>query len=285
MSAGDSRLTTGQAAQSFPQSLRPSQLRRLRECAQVAAVCYRIVSSSVDFLLVRTRSGRWTFPKGGVEPGLTHAQTAALEAFEEAGVHGRIEEVSFTRYIRRKGDRARRSEKGSEGEIAVSAHLCEVLRLSPPQESKRHPTWFSAEKAKQRLREDRAPDNGAELVRVVDRAVTRIKRMSGAIETALPARQENGPQKDALQRVQFEAVEAVQRAHQTAGAAFVRYARRQLGDVGHPAAIELAVNAYLCRVLRVGEGQEINGNSGFSIPKAQRHLGQDRPALLAKRTR
>src|SRR5436190_4561919 len=81
-----------------------SQLRKLRECEQVAAVCYRKRNGRIEFLLVQTRgSGRWTFPKGNTEPGLTHAQAAALEAFEEAGVHGRIEEASFTRYVRRSG--------------------------------------------------------------------------------------------------------------------------------------------------------------------------------------
>src|SRR5271169_2849535 len=97
-----------------------SHLRKLRGCEQVAAVCYRIRRSGIEFLLVRTNSGHWTFPKGGTEPGLTHAQAAALEAFEEAGVHGRIEEVAFTRYIRRKrtGNSDARSAKK---EIAVQA--------------------------------------------------------------------------------------------------------------------------------------------------------------------
>src|ERR1700684_4270282 len=83
--------------------IRLSQLRKLRKCEQVAAVCYRLRRESIEFLLVRTRgSGRWTFPKGNTEPGMTHAQAAALEAFEEAGVHGRMEEVSFAQYFGRK---------------------------------------------------------------------------------------------------------------------------------------------------------------------------------------
>jgi 8-oxo-dGTP pyrophosphatase MutT (NUDIX family) len=145
--------------------------------------------SGIEFLLVRTNSGHWTFPKGKAEPGLTHAQAAALEAFEEAGVHGRIEEASFARYVRRKRGDARNSlrpaAKPAEDELAVQAHLCEVSRLEPPQESNRHPTWFSAEKAKRRLQEDRSSDFAAELARVVDRAVTRIKRL----------RSETGPAK------------------------------------------------------------------------------------------
>src|SRR5271169_2973372 len=86
--------------------VRLSQLRKLCECEQVAAVCYRLRGDGIEFLLVRTRGGgRWTFPKGSAEPGLTHAQAAALEAFEEAGVHGRIEEAPFAQYCRRRGDK------------------------------------------------------------------------------------------------------------------------------------------------------------------------------------
>jgi len=159
--------------------LRLSQLRRLRGCDQVAAVCYRLRSIGIEFLLVRTNSGHWTFPKGNAEPGLTYAQAAALEAFEEAGVHGRIEEASFAQYVRRKGRRnsATRSAEGSvERELTIQAHLCEVSRLDPPQECGRNPTWFCAEKAKRRLCEDRVPEFAAELARVVDRAVSRIRR-------------------------------------------------------------------------------------------------------------
>lgn len=190
------------ARQPSAKFFRLSQLRRLRGCEQVAAVCYRVRSSDIEFLLVRTGSGHWTFPKGSAEPGLTHAQAAALEAFEEAGVHGRMEEASFTRYIRRKGGRARNSarsgERSAEKEIAIQAHLCEVSRLDPPQERNRNPTWFSAEKAKRRLREDRTREYGAELTRVVERAVSRIRRLRN--ENTIRTER---PQKDALQKVQF----------------------------------------------------------------------------------
>src|SRR2546423_5422418 len=106
MSAGASRLTDGRAwAKTYPPSakfMRLSQLRGMRGSEQVAAVCYRVRGGAIEFLLVQTRGGRWIFPKGGAEAGLTRAQAAALEAFEEAGVHGRIEEGSFAPYVRRK---------------------------------------------------------------------------------------------------------------------------------------------------------------------------------------
>ena len=39
----------------------------------------------VEFLLVNTSSGKWTFPKGRIEPTLSASESAAREAWEEAG--------------------------------------------------------------------------------------------------------------------------------------------------------------------------------------------------------
>jgi 8-oxo-dGTP pyrophosphatase MutT (NUDIX family) len=139
----------------------------------VAAVCFRLLTTDVEFLLVRTHRGRWTFPKGGVQAGLTYAQSAALEAYEEAGVHGRIEETAFLQYRLRRFSR----QSAADIEKSVHAHLCEVLRLDSPQETNRNPTWFSSEKAKRRLAEGRTDENAAELARVVDKAFARIRRM------------------------------------------------------------------------------------------------------------
>jgi hypothetical protein len=44
--------------------LRLAQLRKLRRCEQVAAICFRVRGSDIEFLLVQTRKGRWIFPKG-----------------------------------------------------------------------------------------------------------------------------------------------------------------------------------------------------------------------------
>lgn len=171
-------------------------LRPLKRRQQVAAVCYRIGKNGIEFLLVQTRSGRWIFPKGGVEPGLTRAQSAALEAFEEAGVHGRIEEIPFARYFRRTPDHA--VSRSAQPELSVAAHLCEVARLEKPQESNRKPTWFSAESARLRLIKDRTPEFGTELARVVDRAVSRIDRLRSAADRK---------RKDSLQFVYFDLLE------------------------------------------------------------------------------
>ena len=185
-------------------SVRLPQIRKMRECEQVAAVCYRVRKEAIEFLLVQTRgSGRWIFPKGSAEPGLTHAQAAAIEAFEEAGVHGRIEELPFARYISRKpGDRrnARRS-------LQVSAHLCEVRRLANPKESNRNRTWFSIEDAEQRLREGRKNNDAEEFARIVQQAVARIRQLreSDNMDAICDRPGRHALQQDELYKVQFEA--------------------------------------------------------------------------------
>jgi len=183
-----------------------ANLRKLRECQQVAAVCYRVRNDSIEFLLVRTRGGRWIFPKGNAEPGLTHAQAAALEAFEEAGVHGRMEEACFGRYSRRKESNS--SERASQKAVTVNVHLCEVSRLESPQESGRTPTWFSAEKTKRLLREDRSPEYGSDLARIITRALTRIElsitdRSKSAKSRIEQSENGNHATPDALKNVRF----------------------------------------------------------------------------------
>jgi len=137
----------------------------------VAAVCYRLKDGQPEFLLVRTRSGRWTFPKGGVDHDTTHAAAAAREAYEEAGVRGRIEHEPFHWYFHSKRQRF----KPHRGVVAVQAHLCEVERLECPLEGHRNPTWFNVDKAKRRLRENRSPKLAREVLEVVDRALLRIR--------------------------------------------------------------------------------------------------------------
>jgi 8-oxo-dGTP pyrophosphatase MutT (NUDIX family) len=249
------QIRENQAGENQPRArfVRLSQLRKLSACEQVAAVCYRKRGASLEFLLVRTRGGRrWTFPKGGAEPGLTHAQAAALEAFEEAGVHGRIEEASFARYVRR--TRSGSSRKGSdEKERAVEAHLCEVLRLSPPVESKRDRTWFSVEETRQRLREGRKSSEGAAFVRVVDKAVARIQgqrgksgRVEGGVQYEDKDRSEwDGFPKDALRKVRFDFAEAYGRTEEPA---FAQRIRRQL--VGTQRLAVPMVDAQGCELLR-----------------------------------
>jgi 8-oxo-dGTP pyrophosphatase MutT (NUDIX family) len=139
---------------------------------QVAAVCFRRKGNSVEFLLVRTSSGRWTFPKGHSEPGLSHSEVAALEAFEEGGVKGRVDSHPIGSYVQRK-----ESLKGfGSRELTVVAFLLEVKKSDQCSESHRRPCWLTANDAKQRLAQDRSPKYRRSIERVFDSAVHTINR-------------------------------------------------------------------------------------------------------------
>ena len=66
---------------------------------QVGALPYALVGGRLSVLLITSRgTGRWIFPKGGIEPDMTPSQSAALEALEEAGVSGQIEDAPIGSY-------------------------------------------------------------------------------------------------------------------------------------------------------------------------------------------
>lgn len=145
------------------------QIRRFTDFqpVKVAAVCYRQRGSSVEFLLVNTDSGRWTFPKGSVEAHLGPRDSAALEAIEEAGALGRISEEHFCVYLHAKGSCRRSGDK----HLQVAAFLLQVQEMVEPEEGHRNPTWFSAREAKLRLAHRRSAQYQRELTRVVDNAI------------------------------------------------------------------------------------------------------------------
>jgi 8-oxo-dGTP pyrophosphatase MutT (NUDIX family) len=126
---------------------------------------------TVEFLLVNTSAGKWTFPKGRLEPSLSASQSAEREAWEEAGALGLIESAEFGWYIDTK--RAPGQENGVR-EIVVAAYMLEVHTTVTPEERDRNPTWFSPEEAKRKLVERRLPKYSARLAGLVDAALRRI---------------------------------------------------------------------------------------------------------------
>jgi len=258
----------------IPSTVRPSRLsRRVRvsqlckvlECEQVAAVCYRVRGGTIEFLLVQTRgSGRWTFPKGSAEPGLTHAQAAAIEAFEEAGVHGRIEESAFLRYVCRKRNGAGISERSGAKPLVVSAHLCEVSRLSPPKESGRNRTWFSVEDSKRRLRDGRKDGDGEALARVVRQAVARIRSLRSVFDVVNDFPPSEALRNDPLQRVQFEAFTLADgRGRRPSSAPQIQRRGAEPSQDGYRGKV------LPCEVLQFGPSRQFNRNPRF-LPPAKR---------------
>ena len=142
---------------------------------QVAAVCYRLTGSSVEFLLVNTSSGKWTFPKGRLCPSLSPSESASREAWEEAGARGRIEENHFGHYLDTK--RTLGHDLPTR-EVRIAAYLFEVHSTETPEESGRNPNWFSAAQARKQLAEGRQTPYARQITRIVDAALERLTAKS-----------------------------------------------------------------------------------------------------------
>ena len=113
---------------------------RLADLHQAAALPYRVRKGRLQFCLVSVRSGTsWIMPKGNIEPGESGAECAGREAFEEAGLEGRVLEPVLSRYSANKGKKS----------VEVTVWLMEVenCRKKWPEKKSRARQWVSPRKA------------------------------------------------------------------------------------------------------------------------------------------
>jgi phosphohistidine phosphatase len=113
---------------------------------QSGVIAYRRDASRPEVLLITTRKGRWTIPKGVVEPRLGPAQSAAQEAYEEAGVRGRMDDKPLGRFEYAKWG----------GVCRVEVFLMEVREevVHWPEEGFRRRAWLGAAAAASRVKFD-----------------------------------------------------------------------------------------------------------------------------------
>jgi 8-oxo-dGTP pyrophosphatase MutT (NUDIX family) len=111
---------------------------------QVAAIPIRWTSGRPEVLLITTRgTGRWTVPKGWPLADSMATDCAAREAFEEAGVKGRVEPYSLGTFEYWK------RTKRSRTVLQVTAFAMHVDEIAPdwPEREQRKRAWFSPEVA------------------------------------------------------------------------------------------------------------------------------------------
>ncbi len=125
-----------------PIRLRGRQKRDLR--TQFGALCYRIRQDKVQILLVTSRTrGRWIAPKGWPVPGATPAETALQEAWEEAGVEGKIKGDCLGIYTYTK----QREDGDLPCVVALFPVKVKRLHADYPESHQRKRKWFSRKKA------------------------------------------------------------------------------------------------------------------------------------------
>lgn len=70
---------------------------------QSAVIPYRKdIDGSVEIMLVTTREGNWTIPKGTIEDNLSPRASGAKEALEEAGISGKVKKKKVGTYSYKK---------------------------------------------------------------------------------------------------------------------------------------------------------------------------------------
>jgi 8-oxo-dGTP pyrophosphatase MutT (NUDIX family) len=113
------------------------------KCKQFAALPYRIRDDDVEILLITTRKKRrWSVPKGWPIKHSTPQQTAAIEAYEEAGVRGAVAEECV-------GHFSKRRLKRKQSVICVQIFPLQVTRQQGdwPEKQERSRIWIAPRKA------------------------------------------------------------------------------------------------------------------------------------------
>ena len=113
---------------------------------QVGALCYRVSSKGrVKVLMVTSRgTGRWILPKGWPINGLTAAQAAATEAWEEAGVSGQVLDRVVGQFTY---DKARDGAPPLACRVDVFPLRVDALSADFPECTERKREWMSLERA------------------------------------------------------------------------------------------------------------------------------------------
>lgn len=116
---------------------------------QFGALCWRRVGDKVQVLLVTSRRrGRWIVPKGWPVDGATPAEAAETEAYEEAGVKGKVTPSVLGIFSYTKG-----LDEGEQLPCVVALFPVKVKKVlnSWPEQSERRRKWMSLKKAAKKV--------------------------------------------------------------------------------------------------------------------------------------
>lgn len=135
-----------------PISMRKARKTDLR--TQFGALVFRVRDDKTQVLLITTRRSRsWSIPKGWPMSGKTPAESAAQEAWEEAGVKGTTyaQPIGYFSYF--KTIPTRSGERPVPVMVTVYPMAVRKTRNVFPEAGQRRRKWMSPRKAASRVRE------------------------------------------------------------------------------------------------------------------------------------
>jgi 8-oxo-dGTP pyrophosphatase MutT (NUDIX family) len=99
----------------------------------------------IEILLITSReTRRWVVPRGNWIPGLSPAESAAQEAFEEAGISGPVDGEPAGRYSY---DKRRRNGALVRADVRLFTMRVEQEHEDWPERAERERRWFSPDEA------------------------------------------------------------------------------------------------------------------------------------------
>ena len=113
---------------------------------QSAVIPFRRENGELRILLITTlKSKKWIVPKGVIEPDLSPAESAEIEAYEEAGIKGKVYKKQIGKYRYRKWG----------GVCTVKVYLLEVKEILEewPESELRERKWMSLRDAAELVKE------------------------------------------------------------------------------------------------------------------------------------
>jgi 8-oxo-dGTP pyrophosphatase MutT (NUDIX family) len=140
---------TLQTKDQLPLALQIPDKRDVR--TQFGALCYRMKGGEAQVLLITSRrTGRWIIPKGWPMEGKTPGESALREAWEEAGVRGKVTGTCLALFSYAKG-------VGAVDKLpcVVMVYPVKVAALADafPEAGQRKRRWMSLKKAAKRVDE------------------------------------------------------------------------------------------------------------------------------------
>ena len=135
-------MTYAKAITQTPLDMEGHKKREMR--TQFGALCWRVKKGETQILMVTSRNTkRWIIPKGWPSHGQTAAESAATEAWEEAGVKGKVGTQCLGVYTYAKAMPKTRLP------VMVAVFPVKVRKRSKdfPERKQRRTKWMSPKKA------------------------------------------------------------------------------------------------------------------------------------------
>lgn len=128
---------------------------------QSGVIPYRVRNGKIEVLLISNcRRQHWVIPKGGISKAMTPPDSAAKEAWEEAGVIGQVDANQIGTYNYQK--------RGDTYRVEVFLLPVKTVLSDWPEASFRKRQWLSVTKAVKRVEQ-------AELKRILKTSSNQIK--------------------------------------------------------------------------------------------------------------